>query len=140
MPTDPTREAAFALLTAVFDRRRTLEDALNALPPMGKPTVPLRKEVPEGFWGTGAVAKMAKVRLAPVVSLRETENGWLAASLNGPTEKIPPLATPLRTPSLVTVKGVVPGIGPAVAVALPQGHANVRVELSERFDRDVEAR
>jgi 16S rRNA (cytosine967-C5)-methyltransferase len=31
---DPTREAAFALLTAVFDRRRTLEDALNALPPM----------------------------------------------------------------------------------------------------------
>ena len=31
---DPTREAAFALLTAVFDRRRTLEEALNALPPM----------------------------------------------------------------------------------------------------------
>lgn len=34
MPGDPTREAAFALLTAVFERRRTLEDALNALPPM----------------------------------------------------------------------------------------------------------
>jgi 16S rRNA (cytosine967-C5)-methyltransferase len=31
---DPTREAAYALLTAVFERRRTLEDALNALPPM----------------------------------------------------------------------------------------------------------
>jgi 16S rRNA (cytosine967-C5)-methyltransferase len=31
---DPTRETAFALLTAVFERRRTLEDALNALPPM----------------------------------------------------------------------------------------------------------
>jgi len=31
---DPTREAAFALLTAVCERRRTLEDALNALPPM----------------------------------------------------------------------------------------------------------
>jgi 16S rRNA (cytosine967-C5)-methyltransferase len=31
---DPTREAAFALLTAVFERRRTLEEALNALPPM----------------------------------------------------------------------------------------------------------
>lgn len=34
MAGDPTREAAFALLTAVFQRRRTLEDALNALPPM----------------------------------------------------------------------------------------------------------
>jgi 16S rRNA (cytosine967-C5)-methyltransferase len=31
---DPTREAAFALLTAVFERRRTLEDALNQLPAM----------------------------------------------------------------------------------------------------------
>jgi 16S rRNA (cytosine967-C5)-methyltransferase len=31
---DPTREAAFALLTAVLGRRRTLEEALNALPPM----------------------------------------------------------------------------------------------------------
>jgi 16S rRNA (cytosine967-C5)-methyltransferase len=31
---DPTREAAFALLTAVLERHRTLEDALNALPPM----------------------------------------------------------------------------------------------------------
>ncbi len=31
---DPTREAAYALLTAVFERRRTLEDALNALPAM----------------------------------------------------------------------------------------------------------
>jgi 16S rRNA (cytosine967-C5)-methyltransferase len=31
---DPTREAAYALLTAVFEGRRTLEDALNALPPM----------------------------------------------------------------------------------------------------------
>ena len=34
MAGDPTREAAYALLTAVFERRRTLEDALNALPPM----------------------------------------------------------------------------------------------------------
>jgi 16S rRNA (cytosine967-C5)-methyltransferase len=34
MPGDPTREAAFALLAAVFERRRTLEDALNALPAM----------------------------------------------------------------------------------------------------------
>ena len=34
MAGDPTREAAFALLTAVFERRRTLEEALNALPPM----------------------------------------------------------------------------------------------------------
>ena len=31
---DPTREAAFALLSAVIPRRRTLEDALNALPAM----------------------------------------------------------------------------------------------------------
>ena len=29
---DPTREAAFELLTSVLDRRRTLEDALDALP------------------------------------------------------------------------------------------------------------
>ncbi len=29
---DPTREAAFDLLTAVLDRRRALEDALDALP------------------------------------------------------------------------------------------------------------
>ena len=29
---DPTREAAFDLLTAVLDRRRTLEEALDALP------------------------------------------------------------------------------------------------------------
>ena len=34
MAGDLTREAAFALLTAVFERRRTLEDALNALPAM----------------------------------------------------------------------------------------------------------
>jgi 16S rRNA (cytosine967-C5)-methyltransferase len=34
MAGDPTRETAYALLTAVFERRRTLEDALNALPPM----------------------------------------------------------------------------------------------------------
>ena len=34
MAGDPTREAAFALLTAVFEQRRTLEDALNALPSM----------------------------------------------------------------------------------------------------------
>ncbi len=34
MASDPTREAAYALLTAVFVRRRTLEEALNALPPM----------------------------------------------------------------------------------------------------------
>ena len=34
MAGDPTREAAYALLTAVFERRRTLEDALNALPAM----------------------------------------------------------------------------------------------------------
>lgn len=32
--TDPTREAAFDLLAAVLDRRRRLEDALDALPPM----------------------------------------------------------------------------------------------------------
>lgn len=32
--TDPTREAAFDLLAAVFDRRRPLEDALDTLPPM----------------------------------------------------------------------------------------------------------
>jgi 16S rRNA (cytosine967-C5)-methyltransferase len=31
---DPTRETAYALLTAVLERRRTLEDALNALPAM----------------------------------------------------------------------------------------------------------
>ncbi len=31
---DPTREAAFALLSAVLDRRRPLDDALDALPPM----------------------------------------------------------------------------------------------------------
>jgi 16S rRNA (cytosine967-C5)-methyltransferase len=31
---DPTRETAYALLSAVLERRRTLEDALNALPPM----------------------------------------------------------------------------------------------------------
>jgi 16S rRNA (cytosine967-C5)-methyltransferase len=30
--TDPTREAALALLSAVLDRRRSLEEALNALP------------------------------------------------------------------------------------------------------------
>ena len=30
---DPTRNAAFALLTAVADQRRSLEDALDALPP-----------------------------------------------------------------------------------------------------------
>src|ERR1700751_1918833 len=29
---DPTRDAAFDLLSAVLDRRRTLEDALDALP------------------------------------------------------------------------------------------------------------
>ena len=34
MAGDPTREAAFALLTAVLVRRGTLEEALNALPPM----------------------------------------------------------------------------------------------------------
>ncbi len=34
MASDPTREAAYALLTGVLDRRHTLEDALNALPPM----------------------------------------------------------------------------------------------------------
>jgi 16S rRNA (cytosine967-C5)-methyltransferase len=33
-PGDPTRETAYALLTAVLERRRTLEDALNALPAM----------------------------------------------------------------------------------------------------------
>ena len=32
--TDPTREAAFDLLAAVLDRRRPLEDALDALPPL----------------------------------------------------------------------------------------------------------
>jgi 16S rRNA (cytosine967-C5)-methyltransferase len=31
---DPTREAAFDLLTAVFSQRRTLEDALDTLPPL----------------------------------------------------------------------------------------------------------
>jgi len=31
---DPTREAAFDLLTAVLDRRRPLEEALDALPPL----------------------------------------------------------------------------------------------------------
>jgi 16S rRNA (cytosine967-C5)-methyltransferase len=31
---DPTRDAAFALLTAVLDRRRPLEEALEALPPI----------------------------------------------------------------------------------------------------------
>lgn len=31
---DPTRDAAFALLTAVLDRRRPLEEALDALPPL----------------------------------------------------------------------------------------------------------
>ena len=31
-PPDPTREAAFDLLTAVLDRRRPLEEALDALP------------------------------------------------------------------------------------------------------------
>jgi 16S rRNA (cytosine967-C5)-methyltransferase len=34
MAGDPTREAAYALLTAVLARRRTLEEALNALPAM----------------------------------------------------------------------------------------------------------
>jgi 16S rRNA (cytosine967-C5)-methyltransferase len=32
--TDPTRDAAFALLTAVLDRRRPLEESLDALAPM----------------------------------------------------------------------------------------------------------
>ena len=34
MARDATREAAYALLTAVFDRGRTMEDALNQLPAM----------------------------------------------------------------------------------------------------------
>ncbi len=34
MPRDPTREAAFALLAAVLDRCRPLDDALDALPPI----------------------------------------------------------------------------------------------------------
>ena len=33
---DPTREAAFDVLTAVLDRRRTIEDALSALPDMDR--------------------------------------------------------------------------------------------------------
>lgn len=33
-PADPTRDAAFALLSAVLDHRRPLDDALAALPPM----------------------------------------------------------------------------------------------------------
>ncbi len=33
-PPDPTREAAFALLAAVLDRHRPLDDALDALPPI----------------------------------------------------------------------------------------------------------
>ncbi|HVB69679.1 MAG TPA: transcription antitermination factor NusB, partial [Acetobacteraceae bacterium] len=31
---DPTRDAAFALLTSVLDRHRPLEEALDALPPL----------------------------------------------------------------------------------------------------------
>ena len=31
---DPTREAAFALVSAVLDRHRPLDDALDALPPL----------------------------------------------------------------------------------------------------------
>ncbi len=34
MTADPTREGAFALLVAVLDRRRPLEEALDTLPPM----------------------------------------------------------------------------------------------------------
>jgi 16S rRNA (cytosine967-C5)-methyltransferase len=33
-PSDPTRDAAFDLLAAVFERHRPLEEALDALPPM----------------------------------------------------------------------------------------------------------
>ena len=56
---DPTREAAYALLTAVFERRRTLEDALNALPAMD------------------ARDRSAGHRLAAAV-LRLTPDQWLA--------------------------------------------------------------
>ena len=69
MSRDATREAAYALLAAVFERRRTLEAALNALPPMD------------------ARARSAGHRLAAAV-LRRT--GTLDAVLEPYLRKAPP--------------------------------------------------
>ncbi len=60
--TDPTRDAAFALLSAVLDRHRTLEEALDALPamdaarPRRRPPAGRRGAAPTRLAGRGAGA------------------------------------------------------------------------------------
>ena len=107
MAGDPTREAAFALLTAVFDRRRTLEDALNALPAMD------------------ARDRSAGHRLAAAV-LRRT--GTLDAVLEPLMRKAPP--DPVRTVLRIGAAGLLlldmpphAAVGTAVALARTSGLA-----------------
>jgi len=104
---DPTREAAYALLTAVFERRRTLEDALNALPEMAPRD------------------RSAGHRLAAAV-LRRT--GTLDAVLEPLMRKAPP--DPVRNVLRIGAAGLLllempphAGVGTAVALARTVGLA-----------------
>ena len=49
VPPDPTRDAAFALLSAVLDRGRPLEKALEALPAPTSATAPPRTGLPRPY-------------------------------------------------------------------------------------------
>src|SRR5271170_3975767 len=107
MAGDPTREAAFALLTAVFERRRTLEDALNALPAMD------------------ARDRSAGHRLAAAVLRRA---GTLDAVLEPLMRKAPP--DPVRTVLRIGAAGLLfldlpphAAVATAVALARSQGLA-----------------
>ena len=105
MTQDPTREAAFALLTAVLDHRRTLEDALNQLPPMD------------------ARDRAAGHRLAAAVLRR---SGTLDAVLEPLLRKAPP--DPVRTVLRIGAAGLLlldmpphAAVGTAVALAHAMG-------------------
>ncbi len=104
---DPTRETAFALLTAVFDRHRPLEEALDALPP------------------TDARDRAAGHRLAAAV-LRHA--GTLDAALEPFLNKAPP--GPVRHVLRIGAAGLLlletpahAGVATAVALARSQGLA-----------------
>ena len=107
MSGDPTRETAFALLTAVLERRRTLEDALNALPAME------------------ARDRSAGHRLAAAVLRR---SGTLDAVLEPLMRKAPP--DPVRQVLRIGAAGLLllempphAGVGTAVALARTVGLA-----------------
>ena len=141
---DPTREAAFDLLIAVLDRRRTLDEALASLP-----TIPQRDRA--------AAHRLAAAVLRRLGSLDAVLEPWLRKEPPAPVRHVlrlgaaglllldtPPHAAVATAVALARTRGLIPFAGLVNAVlrkvAAEGGLSRFRRAAETPFNLILEAR